>query len=307
MKNSKQLPQKSGIYKIINLLNGHIYIGQSKNIYKRYHQHHKYEYKNEQRSDFHLYQAMRKYGLHNFMIEVVELCSEDILDEREQYWIQYYNSFKEGYNMTEGGQNFSSNIFSEETKNKRKQTLELNSSLKGENHPRAKISDNEVILIRQRYKDGESVSQIYQDYKNIYKNEEMIRQIVLGVHYKCVGNIPSKKEKNLQRGKFTEKEIIEIREKYYLQEYTQTALSKEYGVSSSTIKDIVNRTNYKEIKDDIPNLRRRKTYRLTAEEVKEIRNKYKNGVSISSLAKEYKIDNTAISKCVQRITYKNIE
>lgn len=47
MKNEELLPHASGIYKITNLINGKVYIGQSKDIYNRYHYHHKYEYTNE--------------------------------------------------------------------------------------------------------------------------------------------------------------------------------------------------------------------------------------------------------------------
>ena len=52
-----------------------------------------------------IYQAIRKYGLENFSFEILELCSEKDLNKKEQYWIQYYNSFNNGYNATEGGDN----------------------------------------------------------------------------------------------------------------------------------------------------------------------------------------------------------
>lgn len=46
---------------------------------------------------------MNKYGIENFIIEEIEECSIDILNEREKYWIEYYHSFKTGYNATTGG------------------------------------------------------------------------------------------------------------------------------------------------------------------------------------------------------------
>lgn len=45
---------------------------------------------------------MRKYGIENFSIEVIEECKEEDLILREAYWIQFYNSYNDGYNMTEG-------------------------------------------------------------------------------------------------------------------------------------------------------------------------------------------------------------
>lgn len=46
---------------------------------------------------------MRKYGIEHFHIEEVEKCSIENLEEREKYWIEYYKSFKYGYNATLGG------------------------------------------------------------------------------------------------------------------------------------------------------------------------------------------------------------
>lgn len=50
-----------------------------------------------------IYKAIRKYGKENFTIESLEEVTFDKLDEREMYWIAYYDSFKKGYNATIGG------------------------------------------------------------------------------------------------------------------------------------------------------------------------------------------------------------
>ena len=49
--------------------------------------------------------AFRKYGLDNFIFEVIEECDKNRLNEREIYWINYYNSYYDGYNETLGGEN----------------------------------------------------------------------------------------------------------------------------------------------------------------------------------------------------------
>ena len=49
--------------------------------------------------------AIRKYGKENFTIELIEEVEVDKLDEREVYWISFYNSYNNGYNCTKGGQN----------------------------------------------------------------------------------------------------------------------------------------------------------------------------------------------------------
>lgn len=86
-----------GIYKITNSINGKIYIGQSINIERRFSEHCR---KNETLID----KEIQKIGKDFFTFEVIEKCSLSELDNREIYWIKYYNSlFPSGYNCTEGG------------------------------------------------------------------------------------------------------------------------------------------------------------------------------------------------------------
>lgn len=57
--------------------------------------------------------AIRKYGAESFIVEEIEQCKNNKLDERERYWISYYDSYKNGYNLTTGGQFGSSHIFTD--------------------------------------------------------------------------------------------------------------------------------------------------------------------------------------------------
>lgn len=91
-----------GIYKITNLQNKKSYIGKSINIEKRWKAHKSLsEWKRFENKS--LYKAFKKYGLDNFSFEIIEECSEELLNEKEQWYIQYYNTFDNGYNETEGG------------------------------------------------------------------------------------------------------------------------------------------------------------------------------------------------------------
>lgn len=88
------------IYKITNNQNSKIYIGKTSSTLEERWNKHKYAYLIY---DWHLYRAMRKYGIENFQIEEIEKCSDDILNDRERYWISFYDSYNNGYNSTEGG------------------------------------------------------------------------------------------------------------------------------------------------------------------------------------------------------------
>lgn len=91
------------IYKITNQVNQKTYIGKTTTTINRRWNQHKSELAKDRDVNRPLYKAMRKYGIENFTIEIVEECSVDILSEREIYWIEQYNSFHDGYNATLGG------------------------------------------------------------------------------------------------------------------------------------------------------------------------------------------------------------
>ena len=89
------------IYKITNIQNNKIYIGQTiRPVSDRFHRHINDAMNNI--LDTHFARAIRKYGKDNFVIEQIdEANSQDELNKKEQYWIQYYNSVEEGYNETD--------------------------------------------------------------------------------------------------------------------------------------------------------------------------------------------------------------
>lgn len=84
-----------GIYKITNKINNKIYIGQSVHIHRRFLEHCR---NNKTAIDA----AIAEYGKENFLFEIIEECSKEELNQKEQYWIQYYNSVVPyGYNVVE--------------------------------------------------------------------------------------------------------------------------------------------------------------------------------------------------------------
>jgi group I intron endonuclease len=85
-----------GVYKITNLINNKIYIGSSKNCKGRWSGH------KCKAAKQYISRAIQKYGVDNFMFEIIEQCLIDELIPREQYWLDYYTPYdrKIGYNIS---------------------------------------------------------------------------------------------------------------------------------------------------------------------------------------------------------------
>ena len=91
------------IYIIRNRVNNKVYVGQTKVSIRLRFQNHLSAARHGK--DYVIGKAIRKYGEENFYIELLEECLVSELNEREKYWISFYNSAnsKFGYNMSIGG------------------------------------------------------------------------------------------------------------------------------------------------------------------------------------------------------------
>ena len=92
----------TGVYKLTNLTNQKIYIGQAVDIGERFKQHIKCGLGIDTPSNM-LYAAMIKDGVENFTFEVLEECGRGELNDREKYYIDFYRAQEYGYNMSRGG------------------------------------------------------------------------------------------------------------------------------------------------------------------------------------------------------------
>lgn len=190
-----------GIYKITNTINQKSYIGQSNFIERRFTQH-KSPCEQERFSNKPLYQAFKKYGIENFTFEVIEECSVEDLDKREQYWIRYYNSLvhQNGYNIRSGGQGNAD-----------------------ENHPRHKLTKEDVIDIRTRYNNHErckEVEQLYSDrighsgFSKIWKGEtwkDIMPEVYTEQNKDFHKHNTGQKGSSNGRSKLTEQDVYAIR------------------------------------------------------------------------------------------------
>lgn len=138
-----------GIYKITNRINGKSYIGCSENIEHRWAIHKYRAFANTPKNKEYqkaLYRAFRKYGINNFDFTILELCKKEEIHEKEKEFICRYNTYKNGYNETPGG---------EGVKN-----------VGGENHPKTKLTNEDVYYIRECYNNHMERDEVYQFFRD---------------------------------------------------------------------------------------------------------------------------------------------
>ena len=101
------------IYKITTTKSNKVYIGQTtKSVEERYKKHLKAR-NSKSKKHLHLYLAMNKYGIDTFSVEQIDTAeNQQELNNKEIYWINFYDSINNGYNMAPGGVN--TNIFTSE-------------------------------------------------------------------------------------------------------------------------------------------------------------------------------------------------
>lgn len=140
----------TGIYLIENQLNHHKYVGQAKDINKRWQTHlTRYKIKKDKEYNKPLYRAFRKYGIEHFTFSILEECLITELNQKETYWITTLNTLTvngKGYNVATN--------------------LQPELSATGEAHPNHKLTKNDVIDIRTRYNNKERCKDVWNLYKH---------------------------------------------------------------------------------------------------------------------------------------------
>ena len=103
------------IYKITNIQNNKVYIGQSiRPINQRFQRHINDALNNI--LDTHFARAIKKYGKENFVIEEIDTANtQEELNKKEQYWIKYYDSVINGYNETDAISKCGGNTYQSKT------------------------------------------------------------------------------------------------------------------------------------------------------------------------------------------------
>lgn len=221
-----------GIYKITNNINGKIYIGQSNNIQRRFSEHQNRGAASRIPIDV----AIQRYGKENFNFEIIEECSTEQLNQKETYWITYFNSIENGYNCSVGGD---------------QQSI-------GSNNGRAILTENEVKFIRTAYNNHERRKDVYEYFKDKIAFSSFARiwdgtswaHIMPEVLTEENKRYYSKEATNGEKAfnaKLTDEEVIKIRERYVSENAKTIYKDYESRCSYNTLQQILWGRTYKHL------------------------------------------------------------
>lgn len=282
-----------GIYKI-NFPNQKIYIGLSSNIQKRLIGHYKAT------DDLPVHRAIKKYGLKEEYISVLEHF--DVIDrlqlqERECYWIKYYNSLQDGYNLTPGGDGAAegvNNVSAKLSKN------ELNNLIKDliENKIFIKDLSKKYQLSREAISDINMGKRYYDSNLNYplrpntkFTSEQMLG--ITGINKPC--------------SKFDKEELEQIIKD--LQENTKSlkTIAEEHNCSPITISHINTGKHYPNSNIKYPiRTKSKTTTKITQEELDNIIDLLKNtNFSYQKIGEKFGLSASAIGRINKGNTHKN--
>lgn len=250
---------------------------------------------------------MRKYNTTKEDFEIIEdsIETREEANLREIYWISYYDSYRNGYNSTPGGN--------------------AGNGLLGEASPKSKLTDEDVKSIRilraamsyqkmevyEFYKDRIALSTFgkiwtYQTWVHIYPelNTEEVKTFHKHLRKNARGS-------NGNHSKFTEEEVFHLRELFYVEGISQKELRTLYGkgCSRSAFEQMLNGKHYPLVPMPEKSEKWRITNKvITPEEIHWLREQYSLGKSIEELKVGIFANycNKAILNIVNRISYKDI-
>jgi len=264
------------IYKIVNQINGKMYIGYTNDIKRRVAEHIKSSRLHISNTNCqYIHKAIKKYGFKNFTLNIINCANtKKRIIELEMAYIKYYESFGlQGYNLTKGGDGRSGPCSketieklkkykaSDEVRKKISETHKKNKNNAGANSFSAKLTDSDIHEIRNlHYNENLSNVEIAKKY-NVKPCS--IGKIINGLTWKNVSINPSIQKKVDQINKYPAKirrsinshktklnvdDVIKIRKFYDEEKLSLTKIHQLYPeLSYSTICYVARRISWKHV------------------------------------------------------------
>jgi len=197
----KEQKDKTGVYCLVNLINGNIYIGSSANLSGRMRNYLNNTFlKSKQNNNMPIVKALLKYGQDNFAVLIVEYVDIENLSKRETYYIThllpYYNVLKEGYSSvgykhTDAVKQMLSELAKNRTHSEKTKAL-ISRALVGENNPF--YNKNHSVESKLRIIESKSAYPVYvyNSYKKllvIFPSVRSLANLIKSNHSTVVNNI----------------------------------------------------------------------------------------------------------------------
>ena len=267
----------SGIYKIVNKINGKIYIGSSVNMKQRW-QSHKYHLRRGVHHNPYLQNSWNKYGEDSFEHVVLFECEKNILTIEEQKILKSYQPYDRSviYNIDKNAIN---HLHMEELI-KRQISQTLKGQFAGEKNPQSRWTWwDDIKDMRRRHLNGETNRQIADIYG--MKSCVSVNRIVKNKGWYDENYTPLKKEK-----RFSDEFLRKMR-KEYNDGARHYDLVKKYGISSGCMTKILNNQTWID-PDYIPRKTPNGAKMLDWEKVGELRTMArKNILSYEEIGRKY--------------------
>jgi group I intron endonuclease len=223
------------VYKITNLVNGKIYIGKTSDVNARWKKHIKIAENKEEKAYQYIHRSINKYGAENFSIEKIEdnLTEPESFD-REIFWIKILDSKNPdvGMNLTDGGEGTSGLKWSENSREK----------IRGSNnHNFGKTTPDDVKEKLRIASTGRELSlEAKQKISDIHTGK------IISAEQKTLLIRINSGEKHPQ-AKFTEQDVIRMREMFATGGYSQTELAKIFNTKPNVVSQIINRKRWSHV------------------------------------------------------------
>ena len=227
-----------GIYSITNVVTGDMYIGQTIQDFEKRWKSHISALNRGNHDNEYLQRSWNKYGEDAFKFKAIHYCDElDILNDLEKYYIKKYDTYNNGFNMTEGGDYFLNEI-PEEIRKKRLENL------KKVNRERSDYTEHQIAKVKEMLSVLEN-NQI--SIKKISKLTGVREGVIYNVKYlNSWVDVRSDLNEKLKIINNKEARNESIVKDLYSKKYLLNEISEKYKLSQDTIKRILRRNNAKD-------------------------------------------------------------